>query len=132
MESLLCTIGNRELFMPVNDKLGNLLLKTQRAVNYNKRIAKMRRSYYGEVQEDNIVFSPTFLYAFEDTLAENGYEGAVHILFQNFTLRERKILFMLFREGKSFRYLEKVLQENTENIEELLRSFFTKLIKNII
>lgn len=131
MESILCSIGNRELYMPVNEKVGNLMLKTQKAVNYSKRIAKMRHSYYGEIHDEYIVFSPTFLYAFEDTLEENGYEGAVHYLFNEYDIEARKTFYMLLREGKSFRFLEQVLHKDREETEALLRSLFEKLSEKI-
>lgn len=131
MDSILVMIGNREMYLPVSEKLGKLLLKTQKAVNYSKRIAKMRHGYYGEIHDEYIVFSPTFLYAFEDTLAENGYDGAVHVLFRDYLIEDRKTFFMLLREGKSFRYLEHVLKKDVDETEALLRSLFMKLSEQI-
>lgn len=131
MENIHCSIGNRELYIPVSEEVGNLLLKTQKAINYSKRIAQMRHGYYGKIHNDYVVFSPTFLYAFEDTLAENGYEGAVHYLFQEYDIEARKTFFMLLREGKSFLYLEQVLHKDREETEALLRSLFEKLSEKI-
>ena len=45
MEYVNVAIGDMEMYVPVNDKLGDLILLAQRRLNYQKHIAKMRKAY---------------------------------------------------------------------------------------
>lgn len=50
MEYINAIIGETEMFVPTNDKLGELLFTANRRVNYHKYIAKMRKAYQGKIE----------------------------------------------------------------------------------
>ena len=62
MEYINAVIGETEMFVPTNDKLGELLITANRRLNYHKYIAKMRKAYQGKIENRAIVMDSDFFY----------------------------------------------------------------------
>ena len=124
-------IGKWEMSLIVSERLGEIISKTNSAVNYKKRVAQMRRCYYGEINDCPILFSPTFIFALEEELDEEQYYNALHNEFFNYPRNEMAIYYSLFREGRSIYYLKKQFKLTTEEIEEKIQRLFTALSKKI-
>lgn len=98
MEYINAIIGETEMFVPTNDRLGELLFTANRRVNYHKYIAKMRKAYQGKIESRAIVMDSDFFYALEDVMEEKGYDSVVHHQFEKSTVEQSKVLYALFRE----------------------------------
>ena len=82
MEYINAVIGETEMFVPTNDRVGELLFTANRRVNYHKYIAKMRKAYQGKIESRAIVMDSDFFYALEDVMEEKGYDSVVHHQFE--------------------------------------------------
>ncbi len=131
MEYVHTLIGDTEMYVPVNDKLGEFILLTHKKLNYRKYIAKMRKIYKGKIESAPIKMDSDFFYALEDVLEENGYDGAIHNQFEKFSTEQKKILYDLIRADKTTRYLIIVCGYEQEQIKNTIRSFFESLKKII-
>lgn len=132
MEYLNVLIGNREMYIPVNDKLGKTMLLAHKRLNYEKFIARMRHCGIGTIETERVAICSDFIYALEDILSEQGYPDLIHRLFEYFPIYERKILLALFREDKTIRFLIQVQGYEEKKIHNVVRSFFEELKKKII
>ncbi len=92
MEYLNVLIGNKEMYIPVNDKLGKTMLLAHKRLNYEKYIARMRHFGNGKMVAERVEISSDFFYALEDILNEQGYPEVIHHLFGNFSIDEQKVL----------------------------------------
>lgn len=124
-------IGRKGIDLIVSEKLAAIILKTNKEVNSKKRVAQMRRCYYGEINDTPILFSPTFIYAFEEKLDEEQYFNAFHNEFFNCPRSEMAIYCSLFREGRTISYVRKKFGLNTYVIEEKIQKLFTALSEKI-
>lgn len=131
MEYIYAVIGETEMFVPTNDKLGELLITANRRLNYHKYIAKMRKAYQGKIENRAIVMDSDFFYALEDVMEEKGYDGVVHHQLEKSPVEQSKVLYALFREDKTMRYLIFVCGYEQEQIQNIIRSFFESLKKII-
>ena len=131
MEYINAVIGETEMFVPTNDKLGELLITANRRLNYHKDIAKMRKAYQGKIENRAIVMDSDFFYALEDVMEEKGYDGVVHHQLEKSPVEQSKVLYALFREDKTMRYLIFVCGYEQEQIQNIIRSFFESLKKII-
>ena len=131
MEYINAIIGETEMFVPTNDRLGELLFTANRRVNYHKYIAKMRKAYQGKIESRVIVMDSDFFYALEDIMEEKGYDSVVHHQFEKSTVEQSKVLYALFREDKTMRYLIFVCGYEQEQIQNIIRNFFESLKKII-
>lgn len=96
MEYLNALIGNTEMYIPVNEKLGSSMLLAHKRLNYKKHIARMRHAYKGTIESERVEASADFFYVLEDVLDEQGYLDVIHHLFDMFSTDERKLLYALF------------------------------------
>ena len=55
MEYLNVLIGNKEMYIPVNDKLGKTMLLAHKRLNYEKYIARMRHFGNGKMVAERAV-----------------------------------------------------------------------------
>ncbi len=131
MEYLKAVIGGLEMYIPMNDKLGKMIISAHRRLNYHKRIAKMRKAYQGDVKSENIVMDTDLFYALEDIMAEKGYDGVIHHQLERSSIEQAKVLYALFREDKTLRYLIFVCGYEQEQVQSIIRSFFEALKKII-
>lgn len=132
MEYINAVIGGTEMYVPVNDKLGKLILQTHRRLNYEKHIAKMRRVYHGKIEQELVVMDSDFIYALEDTLDEQGYTDVIHRQFNKICKSQNiKVLYDLFREDKTFGYLIAEYGYEQEWLQNAIREFFESLKKII-
>lgn len=132
MECIICSAGNRFMHLPVNEKLGKIMLDTQRRTNRDKQTAKMRKIYRGDVTYEYVLLSPSYLFALEDELEKRGYPELLHNTFSEFEKeRERHALYMLLRQGKSASFIENITHGTREETESLLRRLFFKLMAKV-
>lgn len=131
MEYVNAVIGDMEMYVPVNDKLGDLILLAQRRLNYQKHIAKMRKEYKGKIESEVVVMDSDFFYALEDVLEEEGYDSIVHHQLEKSPIEQSKVLYALFREDKTMRSLIFVCGYEQEQIQNIIRNFFEALKKII-
>ncbi len=68
MEYVKAVVGEAEMYVPVNNRLGELILLAQRRLNYQKHIAKMRKAYQGKIESELVVMDSEFFYALEDVM----------------------------------------------------------------
>lgn len=132
MEFIKVEIGNCEMYIPVNDKLGEMILTADRRLNYKKHIARMRNAYKGRIEYGRVVMTSDFFYALEDVMEEKGYFGVFHHHFEKFPVEQRKILYDLFRDDKTIRYLIAVCGYGEEQVLKTIREFFESLTKIIL
>ena len=131
MEYINAVIGDMEMYVPVNDKLGKLILQTRGRINFQKHIARMRKAYRGRIENELVVMDSEFIYAFEDVLEEQGYEDVIHNQIVQVPVEHGKILYDLFRDDKSIRYLMSVHGYKQEQLQSVIRNFFESLKKII-
>ncbi len=131
MEYVNAVIGDVEMCVPVNEKLGDLILLAQRRANYQKHIAKMRKAYKRKIESEVVVMDSDYIYALEDVMEEKGYGDIIHRQIQKSPIEHSKILYVLFREDKSMRYLIFVCGYEQEQVQSIIRNFFEALKKNI-
>lgn len=131
MEYINAVIGDIEMYVPINDKLGKLILQTRGRINFQKHIAKMRKAYRGRIENELVVMDSEFIYVFEDVLEEQGYEDLIHNQIVKVPVEHGKILYDLFRDDKSIRYLMSVHGYKQEQLQSVIRNFFESLKKII-
>lgn len=131
MEYINAVIGDMEMYVPVNDKLGKYILLAQRRLNFQKHIAKMRKAYKGQIESGLVIMDAEFIYAFEDILEEKGYVDVVHTQIVKSSREFSKILYDLFRDDKSIRYLMSIYGYKQEQLQNVIRNFFEELKKII-
>jgi len=131
MEYVNVAIVDMEMYVPVNDKLGDLILLAQRRLNYQKHIAKMRKACKGKIESEVVVMDSDFFYALEDVLEEEGYDSIVHHQLEKSPIEQSKVLYALFREDKTMRSLIFVCGYEQEQIQNIIRNFFEALKKII-
>lgn len=131
MEFVKAVIGDAEMYVPVNEKLGEYILLADKRLNYRKYIAKKRKDYQGKIETERINMDSDFFYALEDVADENGYDCLIHRQFEKCSQEQRKILYDLFRSDKTMRYLIIVCGYEQEQVENTVRSFFEALKKII-
>ena len=124
-------IGNRNMYLFVSEKLGNMIWRTNSEVNYKKRIAKMRRCYHGEIYDDIVLFSPSFVFALEETLENARYYDELHNAFLSSNKRKRRMFYTLFREGKSIYCLLRRYGYSEDEIVDTVQKLFLQLSKKI-
>ena len=132
MEYVNGVIGKTEMYVPVNDKLGEIVLLAHKRLNYKKHIAKMRKAYKGKIEKAIITMDSDFFYALEDVLEEKGYDGAIHNQFEKCSIEQKKILYDLIRSDKSMRHLIAVCGYSQEQVQSTIITFFEALKKIII
>ena len=131
MEYVNAVIGDMEMYVPVNDKLGELILLAHRRLNYQKHIEKMRKAYKGKIESEVVVMDSDYMYALEDVMEEKGYGDIIHRQIQKSPIEQGKILYDLFRDDKSVRYLIAVCEYPQEQLQKIIRNFFEALKKII-
>ena len=131
MEYIKAEIGDSEMYIPVNDRLGEMILIADRRLNYQKHIARMRNAYKGRIEYNRVAMTSDYFYALEDVMEEKGYFGVFHHQFEKFSMEQRKILYDLFRDDKSIRYLTAVCGYEEEQVLKTIREFFESLKKII-
>lgn len=131
MEYIKAVIGGFEMYVPANDRLGELLLLAQRRFNYQKHISKMRKEYKGKIESEVVVMDSDYIYALEDVMEEKGYGNIIHRQIQKSPIEEGKILYDLFRDNKSLSYLIEVCAYPQEQLQKIIRNFF-ETFKKII
>jgi hypothetical protein len=131
MEYINAVIGDMEMYVPVNDKLGKFILLARRRVNFQKHIAKMRKVYRGRIESGLVIMDAEFIYVFEDVLEDKGYVDVIHSQIVKSSVEYGKILYDLFREDKSIRYLMSAHGYKQEQLQNVIRNFFEALKKII-
>lgn len=97
MEFVNAVIGDVEIYVPVNDKLGSCIFIAHKRLNYRRYIAKKRKYYQGEIEKERINMDSDFFYALEDVLEEKGYEDVIHHQFEKCSTEDKKILYDIMR-----------------------------------
>jgi len=120
MEYVNAVIGDMEMYVPVNDKLGDLILLAHRRLNYQKHIAKMRKAYKGKIVSELVVMDSNYIYALEDVMEEKGYVDIIHRQLQKSPIEEGKILYDLFRDDKSVLYLIAACEYPQEQLQKVI------------
>ena len=68
-----------------------------------------------------------FVYIFEEVLDLEGFTGTWQEVFMSFPIPERKILYAIFREGKTLGTIGQTLQENENKLNKTIRKFIDAL-----
>lgn len=131
MKEILINIGGAEMCISVNKKLENMILQVHKRLNYRAYLMAMKRAPHEKIEVNRVEINADFFYALEDVLEENGYYDVFHRYFEKQPERQRKILFELFREDKSVRYLVYVLGYEEKEIFETIQKFFKTIKKQI-
>ena len=131
MEYIKAVIGGIEMYIPTNDRLGEMIITAHKRLNYYKRIAKMRKAYQGDIKSEIIVMDSDLFYALEDVMAEKGYDCVIHHQIERSPKEQAKVLYALFREDKSMCYLIFVCGYEQEQVQGIIRNFFEALKKII-
>lgn len=50
MKQMLVLIGGTEMYVPINERLGKLMMQAHKRLNYQKHIAAMRKAYCGRIE----------------------------------------------------------------------------------
>ncbi len=131
MKQLLVLVGGTEMYIPINERLGKLVMQAHKRLNYQKHIAAMRKAYRGRIEVNCVTITANFIYALEDVLEENGYHDVFHRHFEKMSSEQRKILYEIFREDKTVRFLVKVRGYEEETVLQAIREFFESFKKQI-
>jgi hypothetical protein len=131
MEYINAVIGGIEMYIPTNDKLGEMIFTANKRLNFCKQIAKMRKAHQGKIENKVVVVDSDFFYALEDVMTEKGYDGVIHHLIERCPKERAKVLYALFREDKTMRYLIAVCGYGQEQVQDIIHSFFETLKKSI-
>ncbi len=131
MKQLLVLVGGTEMYIPINERLEKLVMQAHKRLNYQKHIAAMRKAYRGRIEVNCVTITADFIYALEDVLEENGYHDVFHRHFEKMSSEQRKILYEIFREDKSVRFLVKVRGYEEETVLQAIREFFESFKKQI-
>lgn len=131
MEEIAIKIGGTEMEIPVGDRLQAMLGETYRRLNYKRRIAQMRHANLGEPDTPYIVMDSEFVFALEDTFDEEGYGDVFHRQFEKLDLDARRILYALFREDRTIRYLVTVQGNERGKVEKAVRLLFARLSEEV-
>ena len=131
MKQMLVLIGGTEMYVPINERLGKLIMQAHKRLNYQKHIAAMRKAYRGRIEVNRVDMTTDFFYALEDVLEENGYHDVFHRHFEKMTMTQRKILYEIFREDKTVRFLVQVRGYEEDEVLNAIREFFESFKKQI-
>ena len=107
------------------------MLLAYKRLNYQKHISRLRRPQQNFAETGRIELNSDFFYALEDVLDEQGNHNILHHHFETFSLEERKMLYELFREDKTIRFLVIVRGYQAEYVLNTIRKFFEELKKKI-
>lgn len=132
MEFVNAIIGQKEMYVPVNKKLGEMIMLADKRLNYKKHLAKRQDVYIGPITTRCVRMCSDFIFALEDVMEEYGYYEVFHILLTEYPIEQRKFYYELFRENKTFRFFMLIRGYEEEQIEEMIRDFFEKLKTKII
>lgn len=132
MEFVNAFIGQREMYVPVNNKLGEMIMLADKRLNYKKRSAKKQYLYMRNITTRCVRMCSDFIFALEDVMEEYGYYEVFHILLTEYPIEQRNFYYELFRENKTFRFFILIRGYEEEQIEEMIRDFFEKLKTKII
>lgn len=130
MEQIETKIGGQVYKIQIAEKVVYLLFLAERRINPRKYAKADKRSIrhntFGSVD-----ITSNLIYAFEVVLNENGYSDFTHFLFTDFDIRERRLLYELFREDKTIRFLTLIQQYKEVWIEQTIQKFFSVLNKKL-
>lgn len=132
MEYIKAIIGQREMFVPVNEKLGQMIMLADNRLNYKRYLAKKRNIYKGTIETNAVRMCSEFVFVLEDVMEEQGHHEVFHLLIMEYPKDESKFYQELFREDKTFRFFMLIRGYEEEQIEEMIRDFFEKLKAKII
>lgn len=132
MEYIKAIIGQREMFVPVNKKFGQMIMLADNRLNYKRYLAKKRNIYKGTIETNAVRMCSEFVFALEDVMEEQGYYEVFHLLIMEYPKDESKFYQELFREDKTFHFFKLIRGYEEEQIEEMIRDFFEKLKAKII
>lgn len=127
MEEIELKIGGADMFISVGDRLKAIIEKTYRRLNYKRQIAQTRHVYFGEIDTPYIVMDSDFVFALEDTLQDDGFSEIFHRQIAGFDSDTSKVLYFIFREDKTIRYLCTVMGKKKAEIEKAIRLLFKQL-----
>lgn len=131
MEYINAVIGEMELYVPVNDKLGDYILLAQRKLNYKKRIAKMRKAYQDKIESGIVNMDSDFFYELEDVLEEKGYGDTIHYQIEKSSVEQGEILYLIFRDNKTISTLISAYGYEQKEVQKVIYNFFESLKKII-
>lgn len=130
MEQIETKIGGQVYKIQIAEKVVYLLFLAERRINPRKYAKadkhSIRRNTFGSVD-----ITSNLIYAFEVVLNENGYSDFTHLLFTDFDIRERRLLYELFREDKTIRFLTLIQQYREVWIEQTIQKLFSVLNKKL-
>ncbi len=123
MKEVICWIGGKQHGFLLNDRLTDLMLQTYKAIRLSRRVQVGRHGNIGQ----EIHISPMFVYVFEEVLEVEGFAGAWQEVFMSFPIPERKILYAIFREGKTLDAISCQLKESPNKLNKTIRKFIEAL-----
>lgn len=131
MKEILIVVGGTEMYISVNKKLENMILQVYKRLNYRKYITERKRGTKEKMVVTRIEMNADFLYALEDVFDENGYYDIFQRHFEKQSEVRKKILYELFREDKSVRYLVYVLGYEEKEVQEAIYDLFRFFKKQV-
>lgn len=123
MKEVICCIGGKEQGFLLNDRLADLMIQTYKAIRLSRRAQVGKHGDTGQA----IHISPMFVYVFEEVLDLKGFTGTWQEVFMSFPIPERKILYAIFREGKTLETISCQLNESPSRLNKTIRKFIDVL-----
>jgi len=62
MKQMLALVGGAEMYVPINERLGKLIMQAHKRLNYQKHIAAMRKAYRGRIEVNRVDMTADFFY----------------------------------------------------------------------
>lgn len=131
MKEILISVGGTEMYVSVNKKLEDMILQVYKRLNYRKYITARKRGTKEKVAVDRIEMNADFFYALEDVFEENGYYDVFQRYLDKQSEQRKQVLYELFRDDKSVRYLVYVLGYEEKEVQEAIRDLFKFIKKQV-
>lgn len=132
MEFIKAIVGQREMYIPVNEKLGRMIMLADKRLNHKKYIAKKRNLYKGTIETNAVRMCSELVFELEDVMEEQHYYDAFHLQITEYPKEKSKFYQELFREDKTFRFFVLIRGYEQVKVERMIRDFFEKLKAKII
>lgn len=132
MEYVKAIIGQREMYIPVNEKLGRMIILADKRLNHKRYIARRHNLYKGEIERNAIRISSNLIFELEDVREEQYYYNVFHLQITEYSKEKSRFYQELFREDKPFHFFVFVRGYEQKKVEKLIRDFFENLKKNYL
>lgn len=130
MVQLEARLGGETFIITANEKIADLLFLAEHRINHRKHSNKDRHPHK-QIGLTTIDLNANLIYALDEVLEDSGYTDFGHLLFTEFNQAERRILYYLLREDKTFKFLTFVQGYEEVLVRGTIQKFFSTLSKKI-